>query len=48
MYWAYQKRLLNHDFLTESALKLIVIYFYFSVGYGLPNIITTYLNKKGK
>lgn len=48
LYWAYQKKLLNTDFIPESALKLIVIFFYFSVGYGLPNIIATYIKKKGQ
>lgn len=46
LYWAYQKRLLNSDYLTESALKMIVIFFYF-ITEEVPNIITYFCKEKG-
>ena len=48
LYWAYRKNLLD-DYLSEWAIKLLVIYHYLNLGKGLPNIIDGfYQYKKNK
>lgn len=42
MYWAYINRILSPDYLSESAIKIIVIVF-FLISEGAPNIITLYV-----
>lgn len=46
MYWAYQKKILSPDYLSESALKIIVIFYYFNMGLKVTNIANEYINKK--
>ena len=49
LYWAYQKGLLeseNATYLCEWSIKLIVIYYYLTLGKGIPNIIDAYKKDK--
>ena len=45
MYWAYRKGLLETEttcYLSEWSIKLLVIYYYLTIGKGIPNIIDVY------
>ena len=44
MYWAYLNRILSYDYLSESAIKIIVIVFYL-INEGAPNVITQYIKE---
>lgn len=45
MYWGYQRKLLNADFLTPSAMKIIIIFSYIITGH-VPNIIPSFIQNK--
>lgn len=48
LYWAHQKGLLDEGYFDENSLKMIVLYFFLSMGFGLPNVIIPYKNSREK
>lgn len=44
-YWAYVKGFLNENYLSPSAIKMIAIWMYLDLGYGIENVLSGYEKK---
>ena len=42
LYWAYQKGILDENYLSEDAIKLMTICFFIGLGIGITNVISTF------
>ena len=42
LYWAYQKGILDEEYLSEDAIKLMAICFFIGLGIGITNVISTF------
>jgi hypothetical protein len=45
MYWAYLRDFLNDEYLSPSAIKILIICLFIHFGCGIKKIIPSYANK---
>ncbi len=45
MYWAYTKRFLNQEYISDSSIKILIICLFLNFGLGIKNILMSYKTK---